>query len=229
MIVAIHTSRQGSVGVVGKNTLLVRDRPLFQYGLLACANCKSIDKTLAATDIPEVLDYARSLDLLPLVLSPELANGNHYQTIRYAAERALEFNDVSIFVIVLGNSLGATSEALNGSVARLLEDEGLDSVSSVSTFPMFNPLRAYVERGGLLSPQVSAQHIVVSGPVNERASVEVPWFFNGSFWVVRKKSLLANAGPPPFPWLGNRIAAFHQPPIMELDEPWQIPLMQTFI
>jgi CMP-N-acetylneuraminic acid synthetase len=229
MIFGIHTSRSGSVGVVGKNTLIVRDRPLFQYGLKACAECSVVDNTLAASDIPEVLEFAAGIGLTPLPLSSELANGNHYQTIRHAAECALEKCDVSIFVVVLGNSLGATPSALQSAIVRLLEDQTLDSVSSVSSFPMYNPLRAYVDRGGLLLPQVPAREISVNGSVNERAAVETSWFFNGSFWVIRKSVLLANAGPPPFPWLGSRISAFQQPVVMELDEPWQIPLMQTFI
>ncbi len=229
MIVAIHTSRQGSVGVVGKNTLIVWGKPLYQYGLRACAECASIEKTLAASDIPEVLEFATSLGLTPLALSPALANGNHYQTIRHAAELGLGLGDVSIFVVVLGNAVAATPEALQKAIACLQENEELDSVSSVSSFPMFNPLRAYVDRGGLLLPQVPAREIVVNGSVNERAAVETPWFFNGSFWVIRKEALFANAGRPPFPWLGHTISAFHQRPVMELDEPWQIPLMQTFV
>lgn len=229
MIIAIHTSRKGSVGVVGKNTLMVGERPLYQYGLRACAECVSIEGTLVATDIPEVLDFAASLGLIPLSLSPELANGNHYHTIRHAAEQAMALYDVSIFVIVLGNALGATPDTLENAIARLLDNEVLDSVSSVSSFPMFNPLRAYVDRDGLLLPQVPSREIVVSGSVNERSAVETPWFFNGSFWVIRREVLFANAGAPPFPWLGRRISAFHQRPVMELDEPWQIPLMQTFL
>lgn len=224
-VVAIHTSRAGSVGVPGKNTAQVGGKPLFRYGLDACIGCRRISRTIVASDVEEILSFAVQNELVALPLPPEIANGNHYGAIRAAAEHALREDSVDAFAIVLGNAVGASAGALDDAITRLASNDDADSVVSVSAFPMFTPLRAFARREGRLETQVSAAALRIDGPLNDRTSAETPWFFNGSFWVVRTEPLLANSGPGPFPWLGARLLAHPQRPLMELDEPWQVAVL----
>ncbi len=230
MIVAgIHTSRSGSGGVPSKNVFPVCGKPLFRYGIDACIDSRHIQQTIIASDIPDVISYANREKLVAFPLSEELAGGNHYETIRAAAEFAIRMQPVSVFAIVLGNAVGASGQTLDQAIESLMLNSDLDSVVSVSAFPMFNPLRAYVDRDGKLIPQVQPSALRISGPLNERRSIETPWFFNGSFWIVRSEVLLSNCGLAPFPWLGIRLGAFHQRTLMELDEPWQANLLPYMV
>jgi len=228
-VVAIQTSRGQNVGVPGKNTMLVNGRPLFQYALEAAITASSVDAVIAATDIPEVLAFARSAGIGTLCLEPNITDGNHYGAILTGTREACRlYQDVQAVVVLLGNALGASASSLDAAVSRLLQRPEADSVVSVSPFPMFNPLRAFSSDGARLTTTVPAGVLKLESASNDRYALGTPWFFNGSFWVIRPVSILRNDGLPPFPWLGHHLLPFEQAPLMELDEEWQIPIIGHF-
>jgi hypothetical protein len=90
---------------------------------------------------------------------------------------------------------------------------------------MFNPFRAYEIRNGCLTtivPQGLIQEKAKMKNINDKDSAGDIYFFNGSFWICRRETLVKNEGLLPFPWLGTRIRALVQEDVMEIDAEWQL-------
>ena len=230
--VALQTSRAGSESVRNKNCLLIGGQPLYQYNLKHAKKCPSIDSIFAVTDISEVQQWTSNSGMNVVALPPDVSNANHYQAIRYGLKE-VETRlgcEIDIVIILLGNSLGAESADLECAIQNLKADATLDSVCSVSEFNAFNPGRAMrVGPQSLLEtvvPQDILRKAYESDEFNTKTAMGVTLFFNGSFWVCRRKPLVENAGMLPFTWLGNRILPFRQRTFMEIDAPWQVPMVE---
>ncbi len=229
LVAALQTARGGSVGVPGKNTLPVRGLPLFAHGLKAALNTPELAGVWTSTDMPEIAAWAATSGCRVIRRPAELcgSDASHHDTILHGLDciEAELRRPVDALVVLLGNAAGATAADLSAAVRALEADPALDSVESVSPFPMFNPFRALCRnKAGLLETIVPQAWIRrrSSGLTNDRRAAGEALFFNGSFWAVRRRALLARDGLLPFPWLGRRILPYVQPPRMELDEPWQM-------
>ena len=233
-VLALQTSRAGSKGVPDKNTFQVRGQPLFSHNLEYARNATQIDNVLAASDIPDVQVYCVANGIDSIVLPDELtADGaSHYESIMYGLRQAEDHyqTEFDIIVILFGNTLGARTEDLNKAIRMLKGEPEWDSVQSVSEFNMFTPFRAMREEhdGSLetIMPQSMIRNLA-EGDTNDRRSAGRVLFFNGSFWITRRKALVNNMGQLPFPWLGEKIGAYYQPTIMEVDASWQIKLLES--
>jgi hypothetical protein len=111
-------------------------------------------------------------------------------------------------------------------VERLSTSPELDSICSVSQFNAFNPARALrIMSTGLLEgivPVQSSSFAQSATARNEKNFLGDIFFFNGSFWICRREVLLARKGCLAFPWLGERVLPWVQPPFMEVDDHWQL-------
>lgn len=233
-VAALQTSRAGSQGVPRKNELIIAQIPLFLHNLRSAVKSRLINHTYAISDIPAVHQYAASTGYTAIDLPDAIAKGNHYDAILEGIKRAEELAGTiaTIVVVLLGNSLGATTQDLDAAISLLLERTDFDSVCSVSQFDTFNPTRAYkLNKVGELEtivPQSVIAQLLGEAPANVRTTVGASFFFNGSFWVCRRETLLSRGGFLPFPWLGKKIGGFVQElGYMEIDDKWQIPVLES--
>ena len=56
---------------------------------------------------------------------------------------------------------------------------------------------------------------------------EIYNFFNGSFWLTRRKNIFSNTGKLPYKWLGNNIYPYIQKTCMEVDDKWQLEFLKN--
>lgn len=229
-IVALQTAKFASSGVPGKNTKQTHGKPLFAHNLLTAIDVTTIDQVFCLTDIPGARDLVPSGRVEVLDLPADVAIANHYDAIIYGLSEIEKRrgSECDIVVVLLGNSYGLESDDLEVAISRLVHDSNLDSVCSVSSFNCFNPVRAWsIVDNRLVSALPFDQLLTRKSPTNERATLGDIYFFNGSFWVIRRDVLVANDGAPPFPWLGRNISAFPQSSRFELDHSWQIPFFEN--
>lgn len=232
-IIAIQTSRKDSVGVPNKNISIINGKTLFKYNLDQAIKVDQIDKVFVVSDIDEALDYNPSDKLQPIPLTKIISNGNHYQAIKYGVEQAEKHlkTPADVIVILLGNSIGAQTNDLNNALNIMKDDPSLDSICSVSQLNAYNPARAYklTAEGNLntLVPQSAIPALMQSKFANERNVVGDAFFFNGSFWICRRKTLFENTGLLPFPWLGHKIHPFIQDYYLEIDEPFDLHILDA--
>lgn len=64
MSLAIIPARGGSKGIKNKNLVLLNNKPLIYYTIKAALNAKSISKVVVSSDSDEILNYAKSQNVL---------------------------------------------------------------------------------------------------------------------------------------------------------------------
>lgn len=231
-VVAIQTARGGSKSVPGKNEMLINGKPLFLHNIDYALAAKEIDAVYMTTDI-DVKNFSESRDF-GVIERPNSLQGDdasHHETMVHALSEIEKERGkkIDIVVVLLGNNLSATSQDLDLAIQKLKSSPELDSVMSVSEFDMFNPFRAYKESEGMLTTIVEQDFIAESAVklnVNDKAAAGKIFFFNGSFWVMKREALVEGNGLLPFPWLGKKIAPFYQEVTMEIDAPWQVEVVR---
>lgn len=236
LAIAIQTARKGSKSVRLKNEILVEGVPLFLHNLISAKNSNKIDATFMSTDIEKAYDYADKFgfSIIPRDISLAGDDASHYETIKsalLAAESSLK-KTVDILVVLLGNNRCAASNDLNSAVEMLEENTGLDSVISVGKYNMFNPLRAFKKNNkNRLNNCIDNLNKDLSGSssLNDKNSMGDIFFFNGSFWAIRREVFFRNNGLKPFTWLGNEIGYIEQDPrCMEIDDSWQVQVVKSY-
>ena len=235
-VIAIQTARAGSKSVPNKNEMIVDGRPLFLHNLISAIDCDAIKHVYMSTDIPLAEKFAHETGYT-IIPRPEYLTGDnasHYETMKHGLKFAEEhrLKQVDILIVLLGNNRCAHKKDLNRAISMLMNDETLDSVISVGKYNMFNPLRAYrISRNGGLEKFSKLNEYSVSpdGLINDKNAVGDVYFFNGSFWAMRRKAFLSNNGLLPFAWLGKNVGYIEQDPsCMEIDAEWQIPVVQKY-
>lgn len=212
-----------------KNILEIGGKPLYLHNVQNALQCRLIEQVFISTDIPEIMESADRRGYRIIPRPPELAHdqASHHEAIRHglhAIERATG-RTVDLLIVLLGNSLGAETADLTGAIELLQRTPDADSVESVNAFNMFNPFRALKADCGTLETfvdQETIRSVTLSKLTNERSAAGTSYFFNGSFWICRRRAVESDDGQLPFPWLGRRILPWVQErTYMELDEPWQ--------
>ena len=219
--VALQTARNGSVGVKNKNTLNVKGKPLFLHNLIHLNNSKLVDAVYFSTDIPEAKAYSEEFNYTVIDRPDYLAgaDSSHYDAMKHGVNAILEENDFEYLVITLGNSMGAFPEDIDDCINFLDEHPEYDSCQSVAEHNWHTPLRACRIIDDELVSYITEHD---SKNPNDRKSLGDIYFFNGSFFVIRKQVFLDYNGTLPFKWGGNKIKPFIQDQtFMELDSNWQ--------
>jgi CMP-N-acetylneuraminic acid synthetase len=232
-IYALQTARAGSKSVPSKNILEIQGKPLYLHNVDAAIGCEKIQDVYISTDCPYIKGNYNKKEYKILNRSKHLCgdNASHHEVMinsLYQIEDEIEAK-VDILVVLLGNSMGASSQDLNKAIKILLENKEADSVQSVSEFNMFNPFRALKINNNKLESIIPQDEIEKQSKIkniNDKNSCGEVYFFNGSFWVCKRDAILGK-GLLPFPWLGYNIIPYIQDTVFELDASWQIINMQS--
>ena len=231
-VFALQTARAGSKSVIDKNILFIGGNPLYLYNVEAALGAQHISGIYVSTNCDTIkrdaTKYHYKIIERPVSLCSD--DASHHETIRHGlAQIEKKEGKIDCLVILLGNAKGSSSADLDLGIQTLLENDEIDSVMSVSEFNMFNPMRAYQQRNGVLRTIMSQETIhncsILDNPNDKAAAGEI-LFFNGSFWICRKRAIMSDNGHLPFPWLGRTIKPFLQDVKMELDATWQIQFME---
>ena len=227
-IIALQTARKGSKSVRNKNTLMIDDKPLFLHNIIYALKSSYISNVYISTDDETIMSYKEKYDIKIIERPYELTTdmSAQYDVIVHALHEIEKQEDkkIDIIVILLGNALGATTEDVDKSIEILINDPEADSCMSVSTFNMFNPFRAYKSAGTYLDTILEQSFMANNSQhkdIDDKASAGDVYFFNGSFWICKRDTVINNNGLLPFPWLGNKILYCPQDITMEVDAQWQ--------
>ena len=232
-IYALQTARHGSKSVPNKNIVEVREKPLYKHNIDLINKSNYVEKIFTSTDSQFIID--REDNTYEVIRGPKSLyydDAPHIGTIQHGL---LEIENrtgrtVDILVIVFGNTLGARPRDVDKALVEMIQDPSIDSFQSVSQYDMFTPIRAMKkDKDGLLTTIMSQSDMEVGKDknLNHRDALGSVYFFNGSFWICRRKAIMNNDGLKPFPWLGNKIKALRQPTIMEIDAPWQLKWLES--
>ena len=227
--ICISTVRKNSQSVKHKNLLNIKGKPLFMHNIDYALKSKLISSVHITTDvsinkkilIKKKIGYIKRPDYLCT------NNASHFLTIKHAMNNIENQGiDFDIIIVILGNSFGAKTTDLDKGLKKLINNKKLDSVISVAKYNMYNPIRAYKKNKTLLTnffeTKVIEKKIKNLSNINTKDAFNDVYFFNGSFWIIRKEVFLKNSGLPPFRYLGKNIGFIEQDPkFVEIDDKWQ--------
>ena len=224
MIVAIQTARKGSKSVANKNILPIQDKPLFLHSIDNANNSSIIEKVFCSTDCELIKSYS-STNNFQVIERPESLSGDsasHHDTMIHAIHEVEKIGNrkIDLIVFLLGNTISAKGHWIDACLRKIIVDDQIDSIQSVSKFNMFNPYRAFrITADDRLKTIVDSEGIQNSNDKNAAGDV---WFNNGSFFICRRDIVISKQGANPFPWLGYNILPFRESVKMEVDAPWQL-------
>jgi CMP-N-acetylneuraminic acid synthetase len=236
-IYGLQTLRSGSRGVPNKNTMKIKGVPLYMYNLQHMKTSE-IEKIYISTDYEHIIDDTDGHDCKVIKRPPELCNdqASHLEVLQHSIREieSREQEQVDILAVVFGNSISAYPQDLNGAIGFLKENPDFDSVQSVSRLDMYNPLRASrLEADGTLTSVLNedAKKLLMKPgiPPGDRDSAGSCYFFNGSFWICQRDVILNADKSSVYPWLGKTIRGWVQDFCFDIDESWQIPLLQALL
>ncbi|MBI4662361.1 MAG: hypothetical protein HY735_26365 [Verrucomicrobia bacterium] len=239
MICALLLGREGSSGFPGKNLFPVLGRPLAAYPLMTAKAAKSIDRIYVSTDSPRLKalasEYGARIIDRPAHLATKTALGEHayvhgYQVIR--DELAKEGESIELMVLLFANAVTLTPQIIEEGVKVLRDYPHYDSAVTVSCYNMWSPLRARkIGEDGLLHPFVPFEVFGDPSKLNcDRDSQGDVWFADMGVSIVRPRCLEnLHEGLLPQKWMGRKIYPLKQWGGFDVDEAWQIPMLQTWL
>ena len=237
-IIALQTARKGSKSVKDKNVYMYQNLPLFLHNLINSKNCKLINDVYVSTDDERILNYEWDFkNTYKTIKRPTKLcqdNSSHLETMIHglnAIEQDLG-KEVDILVVLLGNTPHAYTCDLTDAIEKFQEKfDDFDSCMSVSKMNYFNPFRSFHQlMDGSIVPIVShnvAEFLSNNKNLNDKNCFGDIMFFNGSFWILKRETLMKHNGKSVFPWLGNKVLPFIQKSkFQEIDSEWQLKLLE---
>lgn len=222
-VAVLQTARSGSKSVVGKNIMLIKGTPCYQHNLEYCKEVIDESLIFISTDDQFIMDNPNGCQVIERSRELSSDTASHKDVIidgLLKIEAKIGYKLDALFV-VLGNNIAAYPEDLEASIEILKKKPTATSVMTVSKFNMFNPYRAFNIKGGSIKNFESFS--LDKKDSNDKNSLGDFYFFNGSFWLIKRESLFSKSQQEPFKWLGDNIIPLVQNEgIMEIDAPWQI-------
>jgi len=232
MIVGLQIGKEKSVGRPGKNYMPLLGRQLNEYSLLAAQHCKSIERIFVSTDSPSLKASAERFSATVIDRPPELATPDALTedvlTHAFEAINADLGEDPEMVVLLFANTPAIDVNLIEEGIDQLRKDETLDSCFSVVKYDMFSPTRAKKIEDGLLLPFVDPNYFgEVTSIRNSQGEV---FFADLSVQILRPSCFeKMDDGIPPLKWMGRRCRALRHDFGFDLDEEWQIPVLEYWL
>jgi CMP-N,N'-diacetyllegionaminic acid synthase len=221
-VLGVITARAGSKGIPGKNTQLLRGKPLLAHTIDAALASGAFDRLILSTDDGGAAAIARDLGCeVPFMRPAEIALDDtpHLPVMQHAVAWLRDREQyMADWVMILMPTSPLRQARHIVEAVELAMRPGTDAVVSVDAMPPhFHPLRALtVDEGGWAHLFVGAQ-AVRRRPVR-RQDMPPAWVFNGAIYLFRTPLLFDPVEPSLY---GDNVAAYamERPWGLNIDEP----------
>jgi CMP-N-acetylneuraminic acid synthetase len=156
-ILTVVPARGGSKGVRGKNLRPLDGLPLIAHLLRTLARCTVASRVIVSTDSPEIAKVAEAEGAeVPFMRPAALARDEI--PITPVIQHAMRFMDEAgwspdLILSVQPTAPLLTAQSIDAALTRIIADERVGSVASVSLIRHFHPFRAYrLDEDGVLAP-----------------------------------------------------------------------------
>jgi len=239
MVPALILGRKGSTAFPGKNVYKVLGRPMAWYTIYNVMNATNVDKVYLSTDDVELMQIAESLGAevikRPDYLCTKEALGE--DAFVHGYEEIVKRNPnekIDYVALLFCNAPTFTPSMVDDAVTKLLEDDSYDSAVSVSQMNWYSPVRARkINDDGVLEPYIpfEAYPDDMNITINCDRNTQIPCYFADCALSVVKKENLVNihSGQLPQKWMGNKIIPIPNEGGLDIDEKWQLPLVEGWL
>lgn len=209
------------------------------YPLMAAQAAPSIDRIYVSTDSPAIRKIAgaagarlieRPAELATKTALGEDAFAHGYRVIR--EELAAEGEALELVVLLFCNAPTVTAALLEQGIDALRRRRDADSAVTVSVYNMWSPLRARkLGDDGCLQPFVPFETFGDPATLScDRDSQGDVYYADMGASIVRPHCLEhLDEGLLPQKWMGRRILPLPQWGGLDVDYPWQIPLVEYWL
>ncbi len=236
MNVAILFGRKNSKSIRNKNILKIFSKPMFMYPLSAAKKVREIRKIYVSSDSKYILDQAEKNGCIPINRPKHLCNDKALleEAIQHAVNHCqnLNNNKISNFIILLCNSICVKSSDIKRGIKILKKNKKFDTVTTVSKFNNFSPVRAKKIQGQKLLNYIPNKDLKKFTPLSCDRDKSVHSYICTQSFTVSRAKVLKNMKKNPFPfnWMSSKTSFLVQDSCVgDIDFPWQIEATKWWI
>ena len=186
-VLAIIPARGGSKGILKKNIVLVKEKPLVHWTIEAAIKSKFIDDILVSSDSDEIIDKCSCFNEIIFHKRPESLSQDDTPTYP-VLENVLEFlgkEKYGYIILLQPTSPLRTSNHIDEAFEQMVNEKSTAIISGYE--PSHHPMKSFYLNKGLLKGVVSNTH-----PFMPRQELPAPFQPNGAIYIVDTKLLLTN-------------------------------------
>ena len=178
--VAIIPARMGSVGIQGKNHVLLDGLPLIEYTIIAAIRAELIDEIIVSTNCPKIINICqRYNNQLNVLIRPDHLSQDDSKSedvVSHACDWYIEKNnEIGKIILLQPTSPVRTSEQIDESL-QLFDVSEKPSLISV-TQPMQHPYDFVFEIDGAVKYACERKNVF------RRQDFKDAWFMNGAIYI----------------------------------------------
>jgi hypothetical protein len=237
MIAALLLGRKGSVAFPGKNTYPVLGRKMAQYPMLAAQNSRHVDKVYLSTDCEDLMALAKETGVEVIERPPELCTAEALGEDAYVhgyeeIKRRNPGENLEYVVLLFCNAATLLASQIDEGVEILKSKPEVDSAVTAGRMNWYSPVRARrVNDQGCLDPFIPFEAYAKAMEVScDRDAQGDVYFADVCVSVVRPQNLDdIDSGLLPQKWMGQKIARIDNIGGLDIDEEWQLPLVEGYL
>lgn len=236
MNVAILFGRKNSKSIKNKNIIKILSKPIFTYPIIAAKKVKAISKIYVSTDSNNIIEKSLKMGCEIIKRPSYLCTDEALleDAIQHAVNYCQKINDYKIknFIILLCNSICINYRDLSKGLNILQKNKRIDTVTTVSKFNNFSPVRAKKVKNKMLQNYIPNKQLSRFTKLSCDRDKSVHSFFCTQSFTISKAKILKNMKMNPFPynWMGKRVKHIEQKfCVGDIDFPWQIEVTKWWI
>tara|TARA_Y100000590_G_scaffold48789_1_gene51669 strand:- start:18 stop:746 length:729 start_codon:yes stop_codon:yes gene_type:complete len=229
MNVAILFGRKNSKSIKNKNILKIFSKPMFMYPLDAAKKVKQIDKIYVSSDSNYILNQGRKKGCIPINRPKHLCNDKALleDAIQHAVNycQSVNYNKIKNFIILLCNSICVRPQDIKMGLKILKKSKKFNTVTTVSKFNNFSPVRAKKIRKNQLLNYIPNKNLKKFTPLSCDRDKSVHSYYCTQSFTISRAKILKNMKNNPFPfnWMSKKTTyLFQESCVGDIDFPWQI-------
>jgi CMP-N,N'-diacetyllegionaminic acid synthase len=228
MIVGVIPARGGSEGIPGKNMIDLGGRPLLDYSFAVAEACRSLDRIVLSTNMPDAIDWARrhyARVETPFVRPEALstASSSSLDVVLHAIDHLERESTQRVESVVLLQPTCPFRRAveIDAAVARFKEEQ-LDSLIGVSR--VWHHPSDYVQapNGG----KKGFRHVFRDPTWQRRQDFPEVWFITGALYVARVEYLRQTRG------FCDELSSLHvmsEESMVDIDSPFDLAIARGLV
>jgi len=186
-LLAIIPARAGSIGLPGKNTLLLGGKPLINWTIDSIDDVNLIDKKIVSTNDPKIIDICK-MKKIPFQIRPEQLSADDstaYDVIKFSLGEELNWTHV---IYLQPTSPLRTKSSIVRAIKAIKDNsnelDGLVSIRKTNEMPEWMYRQ---EKSGLISPILKDQKI--RRQINRQS-----YILNGAIYIFKVEKYLQVQG-----------------------------------
>lgn len=233
--VALVFGRKNSKGLKNKNIRKINSKPMFSHVIDEVKKVKSIKNIYVSTDSSFILKNAKKkgckLIIRPKSLSTDesLLSDAIYHAVKVCTQKEAKIDN---FLILLCNSICFDYKLINKAINLIKKNDKIDTVTTVSKFNMFSPVRAMKIKNDKILNFISNNNLKkFTNLSGDRDKSTDSYFCTHSFALSKKRVFYSpEKNPSPFKWMGKQKLFIEQDScIGDVDFEWQIPVVKWWM